>query len=276
MTLENLRQQIDAVDGELLELLKKRIGFVRQVGQLKVESGEQKSMIRPAREATMMRKLVSAGSNIFSSGIIYSIWRAIIAGSTQSEAPFSLSILQGDEGKTAYWLAREYFGSDTPCRFFNQSLPLLHDTKTNANVVGIVPLMHQKFRPWWVELADMPDAPSVFATLPFIGKTPFEIPTILALARVPAEASGNDNTLAVVGDTKSISRESIQQHFMKQGIPSRDIFKHEEGVNRHQLFELTGFFTNESTEIQAVLMGLNALNASETSITIRVIGQYAV
>jgi chorismate mutase len=280
MALEELRKQIDGVDAQLLELFKQRLSFVKQVGATKAADGQKHSMIRPAREATMMRRLVEQGSSIFSSGIIYSIWRAIIAGSTQAEAPFTLSIYAPDESKTPYWLAREYFGSDTPCRFHNHTMALLHEAATNPNVVGIVPLMEQKNRPWWVELSDMPNHPHIFAILPFIGKIPFAVPQVFALAQVQAEASGNDITLAVVSDAKSISRESIQQHFMKNGIPSRDIFKHEEGAGnnqrRHQLFELSGFFIQDSAEIKTITASLNALNTADTPLTISVIGQYGV
>lgn len=278
MALEELRKQIDTSDKKLLGLLKERLAFVHEVGKTKAAGGQKTTMIRPAREATMMRKLVEAGSDIFSGGIIYSIWRAIIAGSTQAEAPFSLSIY-ASEDKTPYWLAREYFGSDTPCRFHNQTMALLHEAATNPNVVGIVPLLEQKNRPWWVELADMPHRAQIFAVLPFIGKIPFAVPPVFALALVPAEESGNDITLAVLSDAKSISRESIQQHFMKNGIPSRDIAKYEEGLGksqqRHQLFELTGFFTQESTEIKTIGSSLNALNTADTPLKIEIIGQYA-
>lgn len=280
MSLEDLRKQIDEVDEQLLGLFKKRMEFVKQVGQLKTQSGATGSLIRPAREATMMRKLIAAGSSVFSGGIIHSIWRAIIAGSTQQEAPYTLSIFSPDENKTAYWLAREYFGADTPCKFHINPLPALHEVASNPNIVGIFPLMLHRGRPWWVDLASMHNPPSVFAILPFAGKLPFDSETIVALAHTPAEATGQDITLAVVEDAKSISRESIQQHFAKNGINSRDILKFEEGaglnVRRYQLFVCEGFYTQKSPEIEAVGKSLNALNTADSPLKIHVIGQYGV
>ena len=280
MNLEDLREQIDTVDDELLALFRKRMGFVKQVGLLKTQSGNTGSLIRPAREATMMRRLIAAGSDVFSGNIIYSIWRAIIAGSTQQEAPFTLSIFSPDENKTSYWLAREYFGADTPCRFHLNPLPALHEVASNPSIVGIFPLSLNRGRPWWVDLANMPNPPSIFAVLPFAGKLPFNTETIVALAHTPAEATGQDITLAVVEDAKSISRESIQQHFAKNGINSRDILKFEEGtgvnVRRYQLFVCEGFYTQKSPEIATVSQSLNALNTADSPLKISVIGQYGV
>ena len=278
MSLENLRKQIDEVDAQLLALLQQRMKFVKQVGNIKEKTG---SLIRPAREASMMRKLVAVGSSVFTAGIIYSIWRAIIAGSTQQEAPFSLSIYNADETKSAYWLAREYFGADTPCRFHNNTLPLVHEVATATNIVGILPLsMPARGRPWWVELIDLPKRPSVFAIIPFVGKLPFDTAPIVALAHTPAEATGQDITLAVVEDAKSISRESIQQHFAKNGVNSRDILKYEEGTGpntrRYQLFLCEGFYTQESPEVDAVRKSLNALNTADSPLKIHVIGQYGI
>jgi chorismate mutase len=280
MSLEELRTKIDTVDDELLALFKKRMEFVKQVGKLKTESGTKGSLIRPAREATMMRKLVAAGSEVFSRGIIYNIWRAIIAGSTQQEAPFTLSIFSPDENKTAYWLAREYFGADTPCKFHLNPLPALHEVASNPSIVGIFPLSLHRGRPWWADLATMHNPPNIFAILPFAGKPPFEIETIVALAHTPQEETGQDITLVVVEDAKSISRESIQQHFAKNGIPSRDILKYEEGtgvnVRRYQLFLCEGFYTPKSSEIATVSQSLNALNTADSPLKISVIGQYGV
>ena len=279
MSLEDLRKQIDQVDEELLALFHKRMEFVKKVGVLKTQKGDAGCLIRPGREATMMRKLVTAGNAVFSSGIIYSVWRAIIAGSTQQEAPFSLSIYNADESKTAYWLAREYFGADTSCRFHHNVLPLVHEVASAKTIVGILPLSVHKGRPWWVELLGLPNRPSIFAILPFVGKLPFESEPVVALAHVPVEPTGQDITLAVVEDSKSISRESIQQHFAKNGINSRDILKHEEGsgvnIRRFQLFLCEGCYAQESPEIKTVVQSLNMLNTADSPIKIHVIGQYA-
>lgn len=277
--LDNLRQQIDIIDDELIALFKKRMDCVHQVGALKKSQGEVGCMIRPAREATMMRTLMEAGSSIFSGGIIYAIWRAIIAGSTQQEAPFSLSIFSPDDSKTSYWLAREYFGGDTPCRFHRNTLAAVHEVASGSGIVGIFPLSEHKGRPWWVELLELPVRPSIFALLPFVGKIPFETDKIVALSHVPTEPTGNDITVAVVVDSKSISRETIQQHFAKNSIPSRDIMKYEEGaaahMRRYQLFLLEGFYTQETPEIASVIQSLNVLNTTEQKLEIHIIGQYA-
>ena len=49
-----VRQRIDRVDGDLLELLNQRARYAQQVGQIKARHGEAGFIYRPEREAQVL------------------------------------------------------------------------------------------------------------------------------------------------------------------------------------------------------------------------------
>jgi chorismate mutase/prephenate dehydratase len=55
-----VRQQIDALDGQLLELLNQRARYAQKVGEIKAEHGEAGHIYRPEREAQVLRRLQEA------------------------------------------------------------------------------------------------------------------------------------------------------------------------------------------------------------------------
>jgi chorismate mutase/prephenate dehydratase len=55
MTLEQLRQQIDELDNEMLEILNKRMEVVKHVGELKKTT--QTVIYRPEREKQIIDRL---------------------------------------------------------------------------------------------------------------------------------------------------------------------------------------------------------------------------
>ncbi len=49
-----VRQQIDRLDGQLLELLNQRARYAQQVGEIKARHGEAGFIYRPEREAQVL------------------------------------------------------------------------------------------------------------------------------------------------------------------------------------------------------------------------------
>lgn len=277
--LENLRKSIDAVDQKLLDLFRERMALVHEVGELKAEK-KVPCVIRPGREATMMRKLIDDAADIFPRGVVYALWRGIIAASTLREAPLSYAVYLPAGDTTAYWLAREYFSAETPYVTHPNPMPVLHEVSGGKSTVGVLPLINPvSGKPWWVEMLDLLERIRVFAILPFVGKAPFSGSPVLALGPVEPEETGKDTTLIVVSDAKSISRESVHQQFGKHGVKVEERLKYEEGVGnnctRHQLFALDGFFPAGHRVIAEVVAGLNAVNATDTPVRIAVLGTHA-
>ena len=56
MSLDDIRDQIDSLDAQLLELLSQRADLVHEVGEIKKKEGLQ--IYAPEREEALLRKLV--------------------------------------------------------------------------------------------------------------------------------------------------------------------------------------------------------------------------
>ena len=71
-SLQRLRQQIDAVDDQLLELLGKRAGLVQQVGHLKEQTNAP--VFRPEREAAIVDRMIAANTSALPAETIAAVW----------------------------------------------------------------------------------------------------------------------------------------------------------------------------------------------------------
>lgn len=174
-TLESHRARIDGIDTQLIALLKERIGVVKEVAALKAEHWPGKCHIRSGREGKMHQRIANefAGSD-FPASVALAIWRQIIGASTHVESPLSIAVTSPEQAA----MAREYFGVTAGVKQFanladamaNKQCTILFATAADLPVVrAIAPKM------------------KIFAGLPLEGE-----PTVLALAEVEPEPSGND------------------------------------------------------------------------------------
>ncbi|MEO7941322.1 MAG: chorismate mutase, partial [Burkholderiaceae bacterium] len=76
-TLPELRNQIDAVDAQLLELLNRRAAIALEVGDIKRAEGSV--VFRPEREAQVIQSLQQHNAGPMRSDGIAHIWREIMS-----------------------------------------------------------------------------------------------------------------------------------------------------------------------------------------------------
>src|SRR5215468_2756981 len=88
-SLAALRSEIDRIDASMHALLIERSQIIENLIRVK-GTQESGSAFRPAREASMMRKLVERHRGILPLDTVESIWRVIIATFTYVQAPYSV------------------------------------------------------------------------------------------------------------------------------------------------------------------------------------------
>jgi chorismate mutase/prephenate dehydratase len=81
--LAELRARIDAVDRRLLELLSERGRLVLEVGAVKHAEGTP--VLRPEREAQILRALAERNPGPLAPGAVVAVWREIISGCRELE-----------------------------------------------------------------------------------------------------------------------------------------------------------------------------------------------
>jgi chorismate mutase len=80
----SLRQKIDEIDRQLLELLCQRLRVVHQVGQEKLEKGL--AVFDPSREEALLQKLIAVAPENLDARAIRVIFTAIVGESRRLES----------------------------------------------------------------------------------------------------------------------------------------------------------------------------------------------
>jgi chorismate mutase / prephenate dehydratase len=106
--LDSLREQIDALDDQLLRLLNQRAALVVEVGKLKRGSGIP--IYAPHREAAILDRVMRMNTGPLSERTIEAIYRELMSGSFHLEQPLRIGYL-GPEGSYSHIAAMEHFGS---------------------------------------------------------------------------------------------------------------------------------------------------------------------
>ncbi len=104
--LKQCREQIDRLDDELLRLVNQRAQLAQQIGHLK-QGGV---VLRPEREAQVLRRLQSANKGPLSNEAIAALFTEVMSQCRALEAPMSAAYL-GPEGTFTEAAALKRFGS---------------------------------------------------------------------------------------------------------------------------------------------------------------------
>lgn len=273
--LVELRRQIDAMDAQIIALLKQRTDVVQQVGKFKKKQGSKGCMIRPGREADMLRRIWSEFANgPFSPVAASAIWRIIIAASTAVEAEMRISVYAPDSDTTLYWLAREYFGSLSPVIRHPNCNRVVGDVVDGKSEVGILPpLTDEASGTWWLTLAQQEEnPPRIFAHVPFVtSQSESRRHASFAIARIDAEPTGDDITLiAIEAADTSINR--LTTAFAMAGMKaSRIAFANSaSGHTVHHLLQVQEFVAPTDPRLDNVLSKMG-----EGLVYSKVLGSYA-
>jgi chorismate mutase/prephenate dehydratase len=136
-TLAELRQDIDAVDQQLIALLNRRAALANEVGELKRAEGSP--VFRPEREAQVINGLQAANPGPLKSANVATIWREIMSACRALEAPQRVAYL-GPAGTFSEQAAVQFFGSSiehVPCVNFDE---VFHAATSGEADFGVVPV----------------------------------------------------------------------------------------------------------------------------------------
>ena len=107
MSLEDIRKNIDALDGELLRLLNQRADLVHQVGEIKKKDGLE--IYAPEREESLLQALVTKSKGRLPEKSIRAIYREIMSAALALEENLKIAYL-GPAGTWTHQAAVNKFG----------------------------------------------------------------------------------------------------------------------------------------------------------------------
>jgi chorismate mutase/prephenate dehydratase len=136
-TLNELRQEIDAIDDRLMASLNQRAAFVVEVGKLK--AGEKRDFHVPSREREIYERLTSHNPGPFPNEGLRSVFREIISASLALEAPMKVAFF-GPKATFTHQAALEQFGLSAEL-VPQKSIPaVFEEVEKGRALYGVVPV----------------------------------------------------------------------------------------------------------------------------------------
>jgi len=249
--LESLRQEIDALDDQILELLMRRCAVVDRVAAAK-KGGP---ILRPGREAMILRRMVGKWRGSLPKSNLVRIWRELLSGLVGVQGPFSVAVWMPERGAGYIEVARNQYGAYTPVTSHQSPSHVVREVTSGNATVGILPLPRwEDESPWWTQiLSNAPDAPHIVARLPLIGPGPSGIEA-LAIARMTPEATDDDHSVIVVEIGPNISRSAFTEALTTAGLPPRAIWDARPTSDdaRFHVIEVQGFVEPDDARLVAL------------------------
>lgn len=231
VSLNELRQQIDHIDQNLVQLLKQRMDIVHQVGHIKAKEASG-CFLRPAREATMVKKLIDDLKDVYPPQAIYTIWRSIIAASLYQEKPLTIVVLSSDQD--AYYLASQYFAGVVPIIQKENLDDVFSFANENPSHIAVV--SHSDL--WWSNknLNQL----KVFAAIPFLSSSTQPQPKAMALAQINLEKTGDDITLLRLTLSDKAKESNVSSLFSSLNLT----YCYQHNNDNYVLVAINGFYAD--------------------------------
>lgn len=138
--LLELRNKLDNIDNDLLELINERMKIVHQVGALKAKSGG--AIYRPEREKAIIDRLDSlnkSNNGLLNRSAIEALFQEIFAISRNIELPENIAYL-GPEGSFTHQAAEARFGAMSAYLPINSIKGVFREVSTKKAKFGVIPI----------------------------------------------------------------------------------------------------------------------------------------
>lgn len=271
-SLADLRREIDVLDDQILDLLRRRSEAVQRVSGAK-EPGS--TFLRPGREAQILRRLAARPHGGLPVAALSRIWRELISSLYRFQAPVKVAVHAPNKSAARWDLARDFYGSTTPMQLCTTASAVFRALSQPATL-GIMALPEEGEKEcWWPLLASRsPDTPRIVARLPFVPNPRGRFAELGAyvIATSPPEESGNDRTLAVVllnEASPSVAR--LSSLLAQVGLEGQVVAQYRRDEDARVMIELAGFIAPEDARLAALIAADPAQIADAV-----VVGAYAV
>ncbi|MDF1580142.1 MAG: prephenate dehydratase [Desulfuromonadales bacterium] len=135
--LDDLRQHIDKLDDEILDLLNQRAQVAIEVG--KTKSGEQCEYFVPSRETAIFDRLTATNKGPFPTAAIPRVFREIISASLSLEQPLKVAFL-GPQATFTHVAAMRQFGMSAQLVALKSIPSVFEEVERDRAKYGVVPV----------------------------------------------------------------------------------------------------------------------------------------
>lgn len=137
MNIGDVRTQIDNIDNNILELLKTRLTYAKEIGKLKDEG--KRAKWDPLREHQIYERLLSSNNAVFPEKALRSIFHEIITTCRLSQKKQEVSYL-GPEATFTHLAGVKYFGHSADYKALESIDDVFAEVEKGRTSYGIVPV----------------------------------------------------------------------------------------------------------------------------------------
>src|SRR5690625_622293 len=133
------RQKIDQIDQQVLQLLNERAQAALAIGELKQDVSVDEPILRPEREAQVMRQLQALNARPLQADSVASIWGEVISACRGLESVPRVAYI-GPAGTFSEQAALEHFGhyiDKRPCPSFDEVFRLVEAGQADFGIVPV-------------------------------------------------------------------------------------------------------------------------------------------
>lgn len=137
--LKPWREQIDALDEQILQLLNKRAQAALEIGKIKEGLNAEDSILKPEREAQIITHLQSVNGGPITNASVQAVWAEVISACRGLERQLRVAFL-GPQGSFSEQAALAHFGhfvEPIPCQNFDDIFRLVEVGEAD---VGMIPV----------------------------------------------------------------------------------------------------------------------------------------
>ncbi|MEE9425304.1 MAG: prephenate dehydratase [Methylococcales bacterium] len=137
--LNNLRQQIDQLDDQLLQMINQRASLAQKVADVKIASGEDVCFYRPEREVSVLRRVMQNNQGPATDEGVARIFREIMSTCLALEKPLKVAFL-GPEGTFTQQAAFQHFGQAIQTSPLASIDAVFREVSSGTSEYGIAPV----------------------------------------------------------------------------------------------------------------------------------------
>ena len=192
--LNDIRQEIDSIDEQIVELLCARFAASEKVRLAKTSDLLSGAMpYRPGREAVILRRLVEVAAGRVPLPVIERVWRSVMSASVLAQADVRIVTIAEVMNDQRYRQATDLYASLVPIEKAGSLKAALGALSEGEQVLVVVPMKLD----WRGVLDETPDGKParVVAVLAAGSDKPGR--SLAVLGHAPSEPTGEDETLLV-------------------------------------------------------------------------------
>jgi len=137
--LSRIRERIDALDGQLQDLINERASLAQEVARIKLAEDPETHFYRPEREAEILRTIKARNSGPLDDEEVARLFREIMSACLALEKPLDVAFL-GPEGTFTQAAALKHFGHSVRTKSMASIPDVFREVEAGSCDYGVVPV----------------------------------------------------------------------------------------------------------------------------------------